>query len=177
MIAVDTIEQLLKPVIEDMGLLLWGCEYSAGKRTALLRVYIDKIDGDVGLDDCAGVSRQIGALLDVEAGIDSHYHLEVSSPGLSRPLFKEAHYAMSLGKEIKLTLYDPVHERRNFSGRLVAAEGDQITLCISDSVESSSEGNTHEAHEAKDQNMTFALRDIKKAKLIYSFTSGSKKSK
>ena len=164
------IEELLKPVIESMGLILWGCEYSAGKQTARLRVYIDKADGSIDLDDCVRVSHEISPLLDVEAGLNSAYHLEVSSPGLNRPLFKEAHYSMSIGADIKLTLYDPVDGRRNFSGRLVAAEADQIQLCVPKVKREIKKGMEVSPDAGQAQTLVFALRDIKKARLVYDFS-------
>ena len=165
------IEELLKPVIESMGLVLWGCEYSAGKQTARLRVFIDKADGPIDLDDCVRVSHEISPLLDVEAGLNNAYHLEVSSPGLNRPLFKEAHYTMSIGADIKLTLYDPVDGRRNFSGRLVAAEQDQISLCVPGLKEKMKNKLKDDPDAGETQTMIFALRDIKKARLVYDFAS------
>jgi ribosome maturation factor RimP len=82
----DELEHLLAPTINDMGYELWGCEYLPQGKHSLLRIYIDKTDG-ISIDDCQEVSHQISALLDVEDPIPGNYSLEVSSPGIPRPLF------------------------------------------------------------------------------------------
>jgi ribosome maturation factor RimP len=81
------IESLLAPAVEALGLELLGSEYSAGVSSALLRLYIDAPQRPVTIEDCEAVSREVSALLDVHDPIESNYTLEVSSPGIERPLF------------------------------------------------------------------------------------------
>jgi ribosome maturation factor RimP len=93
----------------------------------LLRVYIDSPDG-ISVEDCATVSRQISALLDVEDPISGEYLLEVSSPGMDRPLYTLDHFARFAGELIKLRLRAPVEGRRNFSGVLKGVEEDDVVV-------------------------------------------------
>jgi ribosome maturation factor RimP len=104
-----------------------------------LRIYIDHADG-VGVDDCAKVSNLIGAGLDVEDLIAGEYCLEVSSPGLRRPLFSASHFAAQKGNEVKIRLTVPQDGRRNFKGTLSGVEGEQISLEI--------DGATHQINVA-----------------------------
>ena len=118
---------LLRPVIEDMGYVLWGCEYLAQGRHSLLRVFIDK-DSGIGIEDCDRVSRQVSALLDVEDPISGHYSLEVSSPGIPRPLFSLDQYQRYIGHLINIKLYKPVDGTRKFTGRIVAVNESTLVL-------------------------------------------------
>lgn len=121
------LEQLLRPVIESLGYELWGIEFRAHQRNALLRVYIDSPEG-ITLDDCQAVSEQVSAVLDVEDPIRTPYTLEVSSPGLDRLLFGAEHLARYAGHQVKIKLRFPVEGRRNFAGRLAGVQGDQVVL-------------------------------------------------
>ena len=123
----DQIEQLLQPTIESMGYELWGCEYLAQGRHSLLRVYIDK-EGGIGVDDCERVSRQVSSLLDVEDPIPSNYSLEISSPGIPRPIFRNWHYQRFIGQAIGLKLFKPVAGKRKYSGTIVSAS--EMTLIL-----------------------------------------------
>lgn len=120
--------ELLTPLLQDMGLGLWGVEYAAGTGNGLLRVYIDAEDRAVGVDDCESASREISALLDVNDPIPGRYTLEVSSPGVDRLLFTPAQFARYVGEDARLTLTLPVEGRRRFQGKLVAVDGDRITI-------------------------------------------------
>ncbi len=122
------IETLLTPAINALGLELLGAEYSAGSSSALLRIYIDVRDRPVNVDDCERVSREVSALLDVHDPIDSHYTLEVSSPGIERPLFRPEHYARFIGEQAKVTVDLPIDGRRRFQGAIRRVEGDEIVL-------------------------------------------------
>ena len=122
------IEALLAPAITALGLELLGSEYSAGNESALLRIYIDAPERPVNLDDCEAVSREISALLDVHDPIDGHYTLEVSSPGIERPLFKPDHFARFAGENAKVTVDLAIDGRRRFQGLIVRVEGDEIVL-------------------------------------------------
>ena len=110
----DKIEALINPVIVDMGYELVGIEYVASGKHSTLRIYIDSENG-IGVDDCETVSRQISAIFDVEDPIASQYNLEVSSPGIERPLFHIGHYQRFLGHDIKLRLVRPINGQRKFA--------------------------------------------------------------
>ena len=103
------------------------------------------------VDDCAEVSHQVSAVLDVEDPISVAYSLEVSSPGLERPLFKAAHYEQFIGHEVNLVLKMAVSNRRKWKGDIVSIEGETVTVAV--------EG----------QNEEFALSNISKANLIPKF--------
>ncbi|WP_144393244.1 ribosome maturation factor RimP [Pleionea sediminis] len=123
------LNKLIEPAVEAVGCEFVGLEYVADGRHSVLRVYIDSENG-VTIDDCADVSRQVSAVLDVEDPISGHYNLEVSSPGMDRPLFKLEHFERFQGEEVKLRSHTPVEGRRNFRGVLQAVEGDQISLNV-----------------------------------------------
>ncbi|SIT66200.1 ribosome maturation factor RimP [Ectothiorhodosinus mongolicus] len=125
------IQGLIAPVIQAMGFDLWGLEYQLHGNSALLRVFIDA-DAGVTLDDCAAVSDQVSGVLDVEDPIPVAYRLEVSSPGVNRPLFEAGHYARYQGEKIKLRTQWPVEGRRNFSGVIQKADPDVVELLVDD---------------------------------------------
>lgn len=133
------IANLLSPTIQSLGLELLGVEYLPSPGGAVLRLYIDVpagAQGDdgaprmVGIEDCESVSREVSAQLDVEDPISGHYTLEVSSPGVDRPLFTPAQFARFLGEDAKVVLQLPMDGRRRFQGRIVAVEGDRIDFDI-----------------------------------------------
>jgi ribosome maturation factor RimP len=126
------LRQLLQPVVEALGCQLWGLELQAGGKTKLLRIYIDNADDGVGIEDCEKVSRQASAVLDVEDAINGEYILEVSSPGMDRPLYELSQYEQYLGEDISLRLRFPYEGRRNFKGRLSAVDGDEIVVVVTD---------------------------------------------
>ena len=119
--------QLLEPVVTGMGYELVEIEYHRGARHGLLRLYIDHEDG-IQLDDCTDVSNQVSALLDVEDPIPGHYNLEVSSPGLDRPLRDVRDFERFSGEIVRLKTGMAIDGRRNFKGRLCGVEGDQISI-------------------------------------------------
>jgi ribosome maturation factor RimP len=129
MAGISQLNAMFSPVTEGLGYEFVGLEYKSGASPAILRIYIDHEDG-INVDDCAKVSRQISAVLDVEDPISSEYTLEVSSPGLNRPLFVAKHYQEFVGKDIKCKLRMPLDGRRNFSGKLLEATDNAITLSI-----------------------------------------------
>lgn len=118
---------LMEPVIGRLGYELVELEHSAGRTSALVRLYIDRPEG-VGLDDCERVSREISALLDVEDPIPTAYTLEVSSPGLDRVLRTGAHFARFVGSRVSVELKVPRDGRRRYTGILVAADAAGIVL-------------------------------------------------
>jgi ribosome maturation factor RimP len=119
--------ELIKPAVEETGKTLLGIEYLSAGNNSVLRLFIDHENG-INVDDCAEVSRQVGALLDVEDPISSEYSLEVSSPGVDRPLFELAHFEEVIGETINVKLSMPLNGRRKFKGPLVAIENDSLIV-------------------------------------------------
>jgi ribosome maturation factor RimP len=124
-----TLRDLLASLVNSMDYEFVGCELQKQNRRSLLRIYIDSENG-ITVDDCAKVSRQVSAMLDVEDPIKGEYTLEVSSPGIDRPLFEIAHYQKRMGDRVQLRLYSPLNGRRNFVGFLLGVEGDNIHLRV-----------------------------------------------
>ncbi len=112
------LNNLIKNTVEGLSFILWGYEYRPHGETALLRIFIEKDEG-ISVDDCAKVSRQIGAVLDVENIIPVAYILEVSSPGMDRVLFTPEQYQEYIGETLKIRTRTPIDERRNFKGPLL----------------------------------------------------------
>ncbi|WP_032092872.1 MULTISPECIES: ribosome maturation factor RimP [Pasteurellaceae] len=125
----EKLQQLLQSSVEDLGCELWGIECQRNGRFLTVRLYIDK-DGGVTVDDCADVSRQVSAVLDVEDPIADKYNLEVSSPGLDRPLFTLAQYQRFIGQDIAVQLRIPQADRRKWQGKLEKIENDMLTLSV-----------------------------------------------
>jgi len=121
------IDDLLGPGVAAMGYEYVGAELVGGAGQQLLRVYIDSEAG-ISVDDCAAVSRQISALLDVEDPVPGRYDLEVSSPGLDRPLFSVAHFERFAGARVKIKLHAPVDGRRKIVGTLGAVNDDTLEV-------------------------------------------------
>lgn len=156
------ISNLLSPTVQALGLELLGVEYLPSPGGATLRLYIDIPLGDaagdsetprmVGIEDCEAVSREVSAQLDVEDPISGNYTLEVSSPGVDRPLFTPEQFARFLGEQVKIGLKLPQDGRRRFQGRIAAVEGERIDLEI----------------EAKPepQQVSVAFDNIEKARLV-----------
>lgn len=115
--AENTLRDRLKTIVTAMGYEFVGCELQRQGQGSVLRIYIDKEQG-ITLDDCSAVSHQISAMLDVEDPIQGEYNLEVSSPGLDRPLFEVAQYKKFIGNRIKVRTHNPLDNRRNFVGVL-----------------------------------------------------------
>jgi len=128
----EVLKQLLKPVVDSLGCELWGVELQMDGNTKLLRIFIDRGEDGVDITDCEKVSRQASAILDVEDVISGEYTLEVSSPGMDRPLYELDHYARYLGEQISLRLRFPYEGRRNFKGQLRSIEGDEIVVVVAD---------------------------------------------
>ncbi len=119
--------ELLTPTVEAAGFELVGIEFVRAGRHSILRVYIDHQDG-ITVDHCATVSREVSALLDVEDPIPNEYFLEVSSPGLDRPLFTPEHFAKVVGQIIDVKLAIPQDGRRKFKGLLTQIEDDMLVV-------------------------------------------------
>lgn len=123
--------EMLGPVVESMDFIFWGLELVMEGKQTILRVYIDHANG-ITVDNCADVSRQLSAVLDVEDPIAQDYTLEVSSPGMDRPLFRLEQYVQSVGQIIELRLRLPFDGRRRFKGRLQGVEQEDIVLLVDD---------------------------------------------
>lgn len=121
------LRNLLEPAISAMGYELVGIEFQSSGKNALLRIYIDK-EGGVGLDDCQRVSYQVSGVLDVEDPIPGRYTLEVSSPGLDRPLFTEEHFTRFAGRRVKVRLSTPLEGRRRFAGVLLGIRSGSVVV-------------------------------------------------
>ncbi|EHS1185606.1 ribosome maturation factor RimP [Vibrio vulnificus] len=142
--------EMLESAVVASGYELVGLEFIRAGEHSTLRIYIDHENG-ITVEDCAEVSHQVSAVLDVEDPISVAYSLEVSSPGLDRPLFKTAHYEQFIGQEVNVVLKMAVANRRKWKGEIHSVDGEAITLTV--------DGQQEE----------FALSNISKANLIPKF--------
>ena len=140
---------MISAPVEALGYELVGVEFVRGRQSTL-RIYIDSEEG-ITVEDCADVSHQVSAVLDVEDPVSVAYNLEVSSPGLDRPLFTAEHYTRFIGEEVALVLRMAVQNRRKWSGVITSVDGEMITVVA----------------EGKDE--VFALSNIQKANLVPHF--------
>jgi ribosome maturation factor RimP len=118
---------LIEPLVGRLGYELVELEHTAGRGSAVVRLFIDNSEG-VGLTDCERVSREVSALLDVEDPIPTAYTLEVSSPGFDRVLRTQAHFARFVGSRVSVELAAPRDGRRRYTGTLVSADEAGIAL-------------------------------------------------
>ncbi|QPJ62673.1 MAG: ribosome maturation factor RimP [Candidatus Nitronauta litoralis] len=114
---VQTVESLVLPVLKDLGLELVDIEYRREGKGWVLRIFIDK-EGGITVNDCTMVSHQVGDLIDIDDLIPNAYCLEVSSPGLDRPLKKEQDFIKYKERRIQLNTFAPIDTRRNFQGTI-----------------------------------------------------------
>lgn len=128
------LHERLATLISSMGCELVGYEMTMQGRQMVFRIYIDKEHG-VTVDDCSQVSRQVGSMFDVEDAFQGRYNLEVSSPGIDRPLFELGHYQKYVGSQIKVKLHSPIEQRRQFKGTLTRVEGEDIYLLVDDTAQ------------------------------------------
>ena len=142
--------EMLRPAVEETGKTLLGCEFISAGNHSVLRLFIEHENG-IDVDDCAEVSRQVGAILDVEDPISTEYSLEVSSPGLDRPLFDLAHYQAVVGETINVKLSIPLNGRRKFKGKLETIEHDTLVVSL--------DGEDYE----------LVISNIDKANLVHNF--------
>ena len=119
--------QLLQPLVEDLGYEFVGLEHHSNPKSPALVIYIDRPDG-IAVEDCERVSREVAAVLDVEDPIPGHYSLEVSSPGLDRPLFTLAQFERFTGELAQVSLFAPVDGRRKFKGAILGAKEGKVRL-------------------------------------------------
>ncbi len=118
---------LLQPLVEDLGYEFVGLQYSGNPKHPVLVIYIDS-PGGVAVEDCAKVSREIAAILDVEDPIPGKYQLEVSSPGLDRPLFTLAQFQQFSGEVAQISLFAPRDGRRKFKGKILGTIDGQVRM-------------------------------------------------
>jgi ribosome maturation factor RimP len=123
----DKIENLARPIVERLGCKLWGCQCIVHHTQRLIRIYIDKSEG-VQLSDCEQVSYAVSAALDVENLMVDQYRLEISSPGLPRPLFYLWQYQENIGKKVHLKLLRTVEGQRRLNGNILLVNNDLIVL-------------------------------------------------
>lgn len=124
-------EAFLQPLMEEHQFELVDVEYVKEGSSWYLRAYIDK-EGGIAVDDCEVISRRLSDWLDKEDFIDDSYILEVSSPGLGRPLKKEKDFARSIGKEVDIRLYRQREKQKDFTGILTAYDKDTVTIELED---------------------------------------------
>lgn len=126
------LHEKLEKLADSMGYELVGCECIPMGGRQVFRIYIDSEKG-VSVDDCSKLSRQVSAMMDVDEPFQSRYVLEVSSPGIDRPLFELKHYQKYVGCKIKLRLYAAINQRRQFKGILQRVDGENIHVLVDDS--------------------------------------------
>ena len=146
---VKKIEDIVLPVLKDMELELVDIEYLQEGGYWYVRIYIEKLAGDVSLDDCAKVSMAIED--DIDKLIDNKFFLEISSPGVERPLKKEKDYIRFTGSKIKISLKHKINEKKNFEGILSKFE-DSTLFLITENAE-----------------LEIPFKEVRKANLVYDF--------
>lgn len=145
----ESIEALLQPVVEASGCEWVGGEFRGGP-DGLLRVYIDTEAG-VTLDDCSRVSDALSGVLDVEDPFPGFYRLEVSSPGVERPMFRASDFGRFVGQKVRVRLHRPLAQRRRFDGIVTGVDGEQISVTV--------EGEP----------FTFPYAEVERANLVFEF--------
>jgi ribosome maturation factor RimP len=120
--------ELAEPVALASGLELVDVQYRPEGGRLVLRLLLDRPDGGVTLDEITRTARELGDVLDAHDPVPGRYHLECSSPGLNRPLVREAHYARAVGKQVRVRTREPLNARRQFRGRLASVSPDGVTV-------------------------------------------------
>jgi ribosome maturation factor RimP len=147
---VDRVVDLAQSLMDDMAFELVDVAFASDRGRWVLRVYIDK-EGGVTLDDCAQVSRELGTLVEVNEIIDHPYTLEVSSPGLDRPLKKEKDFQRAVGMKIKLKTIAPIDGQKKFVGQLQEVLDGGLILLV------------------ENKRISVSMADIERANLVYEF--------
>lgn len=143
------IEKIVLPVLKEMELELVDIEYLQEGGYWYVRIYIEKLDGDISLDDCAKVS--IAVEDDIDKLIDKKFFLEISSPGVERPLKREKDYIRFTGSKIKVSLKHKINEKKNFEGILSKFENDTVFLMTDN------------------EELEIPFKEVRKANLVYDF--------
>ncbi len=152
--------QLLQPLVEDLGYEFVGLDYGNDPKNAVLVIYIDTESG-IAVEDCEKVSREVAALLDVEDPISGHYNLEISSPGLDRPLFTPEQYEKFAGEVAKITLFAPQDGRRKFKGTILGIEDGRVKLELDGSEVFLEMSNIAKARLVPDYDNLFSKREAR----------------
>jgi len=127
-ILIEKIEELIQPIISELLYELYHVEYIKENGDFYLRIYIDKEEGRISLNDCEAVSRRVSEILDVKDPIQDAYYLEVSSPGLNRGLYKEEHFKKFIGREVLIKLTSTINEVKSVKGILKAVLEENIIV-------------------------------------------------
>ncbi len=143
----ERLNDIVAPAVEAVGFEFLGLEYIAAGKHSILRLYIDSPNG-INVDDCATVSRQVSAVMDVEDPISNEYRLEVSSPGTDRPLFTAEQFAAFIGEDAQIKLYGAIDGRRNFRGEIKAVNEEKIEI------------------EVDGETISFVIEQVEKANII-----------
>lgn len=125
----EIVEELAKPIVDELGLELVDVEYVKEGKDWFLRVFVDSEDG-IDLEGCALVSEKLSEALDEEDPIEDLYFLDVSSPGAERPLKKDSDFAKAIGKKVAIKTYEKIDGEKMFEGELLAFDGKEITLLL-----------------------------------------------
>ncbi len=145
---VEKVETIVRTQVEALGFELVQVRLMDGNKSRLLQIMAERPDGTISLDDCADISKQVSAMLDVEDIISDAYRLEVSSPGIDRPLTREGDYTKYTGHLAKIETQLPINGRRRFSGKLNGFHHGEVSITIDN------------------QMVTIPYRDIQSAKLV-----------
>jgi len=127
----EQLSGIIEPTVSGLGYELLGVQHFPRRESALVRIYIDHPSG-IGLDDCERVSHQVSGLLDVADPIGSQYNLEVSSPGLDRPLFTAAHFQRFPGRRVRIKIDASWEGRKNITGELLGCESGNVLVAVDD---------------------------------------------
>ena len=147
----SVVSELIAPVAEDLGYVLWDVEFVKEGARHILRVTIDSEEG-INIDDCEKMHRAIDPVLDEADPIENAYYLEVSSPGIERELRTDAHVAACLGEKVELRLYAPVNGTKSFTG-VLGALGEDGSISV----------------EVGGEIMSFARKDVAKLRTVFDF--------
>ena len=150
---INEVSALAQGLLNEYGMEVVDVEFRFEGGRWTLRIFIDK-EGGVTVDDCASVNRELGDLIEGKNIIDYHYVLEISSPGLNRPLKKESDFIRSIGKMVTLRMSRPINERKNFTGRLTNVREGIISLLVDE-----------------DNLVELPLEEIDRARLKYEFSN------
>jgi len=142
----DELDALLRPAIEALGYEFVGLEYVPNPKNRLVRIYIDRSPDGINVDDCAEVSHEVSAVLDLEDPIAGNYSLEVSSPGVDRPLFGPDQFRRFVGERAVVHLYAPVENRRKLDGIIVGVEDGRVALEVDGQIYRVGEAQIRRAH-------------------------------